>query len=97
VTNDRPWHLADLSFAPSGNGRERATINGVEVVRENGRYWPRLAPHRCDGHDFRHPLPASRAGEEVSVFAVWCGKLHQGQMHQHSLCSIIFILQRMSK
>jgi hypothetical protein len=21
------------------NGRERATINGVEVVRENGRYW----------------------------------------------------------
>jgi hypothetical protein len=38
VTNDRP-RLADLSFAPSGNGRERATINGVEVVRENGRYW----------------------------------------------------------
>jgi hypothetical protein len=36
VTNDRPWRLADLSFAPSGNGRERATINGVEVVRENG-------------------------------------------------------------
>jgi sugar lactone lactonase YvrE len=39
VTNDRPWRLADLSFAPSGNGRERATINGVEVVRDNGRYW----------------------------------------------------------
>jgi tripartite-type tricarboxylate transporter receptor subunit TctC len=39
VTNDNPWRLADLSFAPSGNGRERATINGVEVVRENGRYW----------------------------------------------------------
>jgi hypothetical protein len=39
VTNDRPWRLVDLSFAPSGNGRERATINGVEVVRENGRYW----------------------------------------------------------
>jgi len=39
VTNDRPWRLADLSFVPSGNGRERATINGVEVVRENGRYW----------------------------------------------------------
>ena len=39
MTNDRPWRLADLSFAPSGNGRERATINGVEVVRENGRYW----------------------------------------------------------
>ena len=39
VTNDCPWRLADLSFVPSGNGRERATINGVEVVRENGRYW----------------------------------------------------------
>jgi hypothetical protein len=39
VTNDRPWRLADLSFVPSGNGREKATINGVEVVKENGRYW----------------------------------------------------------
>ena len=39
VTNDCPWRLADLSFVPSGNGRERATIDGVEVVRENGRYW----------------------------------------------------------
>jgi hypothetical protein len=39
VTNDRPWRLADLSFVPSGNGRETATINGVEVVKENGRYW----------------------------------------------------------
>jgi len=39
VTNDRPWRLADLSFVPSGNGREKATINGVEIVKENGRYW----------------------------------------------------------
>jgi hypothetical protein len=39
VTNDRPWRLADLSFVPSGKGQERATINGVEVVTENGRYW----------------------------------------------------------
>jgi flagellar protein FliO/FliZ len=39
VTNDRPWRLGDLSFVPSGNGRETATINGVEVVKENGRYW----------------------------------------------------------
>ncbi len=39
VTNDRPWRLADLLFVPSGNGREKATINGVEVVKENGRYW----------------------------------------------------------
>jgi flagellar protein FliO/FliZ len=38
-TNDRPWRLADLSFVPSGNGRETATINGVEVMKENGRYW----------------------------------------------------------
>jgi hypothetical protein len=39
VTNDRPWRLTDLTFVPAGNGRERATINGVEVIRENGRYW----------------------------------------------------------
>jgi hypothetical protein len=39
MTNDRQWRLADLTFVPSGEGRERATINGVEVVRENGRYW----------------------------------------------------------
>src|SRR5215471_19877752 len=39
VTNDRPWRLADLTFVPSGSGRERATINGVRVVRQNGRYW----------------------------------------------------------
>jgi hypothetical protein len=39
VTNDQPWHLADLTFVPSGDGEERATINGVEVIRENGRYW----------------------------------------------------------
>jgi flagellar protein FliO/FliZ len=39
VTNGRPWCLADLSFVPSGNGREKATMNGIEVVKENGRYW----------------------------------------------------------
>jgi flagellar protein FliO/FliZ len=39
VTNDRPWRLADLSFVPSGNGREKVTMNGVEVMKENGRYW----------------------------------------------------------
>jgi hypothetical protein len=38
MTNDRPWRLADLKFVPSGNGREKATINGIEVVRESGRY-----------------------------------------------------------
>jgi hypothetical protein len=39
MINDRPWRLADLKFVPSGNGREKATINGVRIVRENGRYW----------------------------------------------------------
>ena len=39
MTNDRPWRLADLTFVPSGSGRGRATINGVRVVRQNGRYW----------------------------------------------------------
>ena len=39
MTNDRPWRLADLKFVPSGNGREKATINGIRIVREDGRYW----------------------------------------------------------
>jgi hypothetical protein len=30
------------------------------------------------------------------VFTKSCGKLHQGQTLRHSLCSIIFILQKMS-
>ena len=48
MTNDHPWRLADLSFAPSGNGRARATINGVEVVRENGRSIPSTRqPYVC--------------------------------------------------
>jgi hypothetical protein len=38
VTTDQTWRLADLTFV-SEDGRERATINGVEVIRENGRYW----------------------------------------------------------
>jgi hypothetical protein len=32
----------------------------------------------------------------ISVFAASCGKWHQKQTHRHRLCSIIFILQKMS-
>jgi hypothetical protein len=39
MTNDRPWRLVDLTFIPFGDGRERAMINGGEVVRDKGRYW----------------------------------------------------------
>jgi hypothetical protein len=38
VTDDHLWHLADLTFVPAEAGREKATLEGVEVVRENGRY-----------------------------------------------------------
>jgi hypothetical protein len=41
-------------------------------------------------------VPHRGAGEEICVFAASCGKLHQRQTHRHSLCSIIFILQKMS-
>jgi hypothetical protein len=37
MTDEKPWRLADLTFVPLGDGRERATINGVEIVRLNGR------------------------------------------------------------
>jgi hypothetical protein len=39
MTNKRQLRLADLTFVPAGDGRERAIINGGEVGRENGRYW----------------------------------------------------------
>ena len=41
---DQPWRVADLRFEPfdepdSDRQLERATIAGVEIFRENGRYW----------------------------------------------------------
>jgi hypothetical protein len=45
---EKPWCLADLGFEPMGDDlREKATINGVEIVREDGRYWNRTenGPH----------------------------------------------------
>jgi hypothetical protein len=30
------------------------------------------------------------------LFTGWCGKLHQGKTHRHSLCLVFFILQKMS-
>ena len=43
MTSEKQWRiadvLADLRFVPFGNGMERATINGVQIVRQNGRYW----------------------------------------------------------
>jgi hypothetical protein len=36
---EKPWCLANLMFEPMGDDlREKATINGVEIVREDGRY-----------------------------------------------------------
>ena len=36
---EKPWRLADLRFEPMGDDlREKATINGVEIVRRDGRY-----------------------------------------------------------
>src|SRR5262245_11243093 len=48
---EKPWCLADLMFEPMGDDlREKATINGVEIVREDGRYWIRTekGPHYDD-------------------------------------------------
>jgi hypothetical protein len=42
MTDEKPWRLADLKFEPMGDDRrERATIDGVEIVREDERYWIR--------------------------------------------------------
>jgi hypothetical protein len=39
VSEGHSWRLADLTFVPTGDQTERATLDGVEVIRENGRYW----------------------------------------------------------
>ena len=39
MTNEQPWRLADLTFEPAGEGREKAKIDGVVVVRMGERYW----------------------------------------------------------
>src|SRR5262249_19107330 len=38
MTSEHPWRLQDLEYEPAGGGRERATIDGVEIVRVNGKY-----------------------------------------------------------
>ena len=40
MTDQKPWRLEDLVFESMGDDlREIATIDGVEIVRQNGRYW----------------------------------------------------------
>jgi hypothetical protein len=38
VSAGQSWRLADLTFVPTGDRTERATLDGIEVIRENGRY-----------------------------------------------------------
>jgi hypothetical protein len=39
MTDEKQWRLADLIFEPMGDDqRERATIDGVVIVRQDGRY-----------------------------------------------------------
>jgi hypothetical protein len=48
MTDQKPWRLEDLAFESMGDDRrEKATIDGVEIVREDGRYWIRTqdGPH----------------------------------------------------
>ena len=40
MTDQKPWRLEDLVFESMGDDlREIATIDGVEIVRQDGRYW----------------------------------------------------------
>jgi hypothetical protein len=51
MTNGRPWRLADLTFVPLADGRERAVINDdVEIVKHYGRYWI-MTPNGPQWHD----------------------------------------------
>ena len=45
MTDQKPWRLEDLAFESMGDDqREKATIDGVEIVRKEGRYWIK-SPH----------------------------------------------------
>ena len=40
MTDQKPWRPEDLAFESMGDDRRRkATIDGVEIVRQDGRYW----------------------------------------------------------
>jgi hypothetical protein len=40
MTDQKPWRLEDLVFESMGDDlREWARIDGVEIVRQDGRYW----------------------------------------------------------
>jgi hypothetical protein len=40
MADQKPWRLEDLAFESTGDDqREKATIDGVEIVRRDGRYW----------------------------------------------------------
>ena len=57
MTEQKPWRLEDLTFESLGDDRsEKATINGIKIVRQDGRYlinspddqWPDLAEGEVD-------------------------------------------------
>jgi hypothetical protein len=40
MTDQKPWRLEELAFESMGDDqRDKATIDGVEIVRKDGRYW----------------------------------------------------------
>jgi hypothetical protein len=48
MTDQKPWRLEDLAFESMGDDqKEKATIDGIEIVRGDGRYWinSRVAEH----------------------------------------------------
>jgi hypothetical protein len=38
MTNERPWRYENLFFESDGEGREKATISNVVIVRQNGKH-----------------------------------------------------------
>ena len=47
MTDQKPWRLEDLAFEFMGDDqKERATIDGVKLVRQDGRYWISSPDHQ---------------------------------------------------
>jgi hypothetical protein len=55
MTDQKPWRLEDLAFESMGDDqRERAMIDGVVIMRQDGKYWinaPELQWSNLDERD----------------------------------------------
>jgi hypothetical protein len=59
MTDQKPWRLEDLAFESMGDDqRERAMIDGVVIMRQDGKYWINAPERQWSDLDERDVDPA---------------------------------------